>query len=51
MVPPTVSDLSPDRLIQLARSLRRQATALEMLALELSPTPKAESSVNGQGAH
>jgi len=43
--------LSPSRLLQLASSLRREAAALEMLALELSPTPEAESSVNGTGAH
>jgi hypothetical protein len=47
----TVRDLSPDYLIQLARSLRQQADALELLALQLSPAPAMESSVNGTGAH
>jgi hypothetical protein len=46
----TVPDLSPDRLIQLAASLRAQAVELERLALELSPTGPATAG-NGRGAH
>lgn len=39
------------RLLRLARALRKEAAELERMALELSPTPEAESSVNGTGAH
>ena len=47
----TVPDLSPDRLIQLAASLRQQADQLERLALEISPPTDAASAANGKGAH
>ncbi len=35
---PSVSGLAPDRLIQLAQSLRAQADDLERLALSLTPS-------------
>ncbi len=48
LVPQTADQVA--RLLNLARKLREEAAELEQMALELSPTPEAESSVNGTGA-